>query len=124
MPKANIHRRHSLERIYPPDAFANDAAQNGRTIGEVVRGVCILSSPDAVGDFDLELATRQVGEVASPTFLAPSRTADHSEDLRVPDPSAGYQQFLDRVLAAAQRFGFTAEETPGRNDARIRGLRQ
>jgi hypothetical protein len=30
MPKANIHRRSTLEDVYPPDAFAKDAAWNAR----------------------------------------------------------------------------------------------
>jgi hypothetical protein len=30
MVKANIHRRTTLEEIYPPDAFASNAAQNDR----------------------------------------------------------------------------------------------
>jgi hypothetical protein len=27
MPKANIHRRDTLEQTYPPDAFASDAGE-------------------------------------------------------------------------------------------------
>jgi hypothetical protein len=47
MPKANIHRRRTLEEIYPPDAFASDAAQNGGVPSEVLNGVRKLS---AAGD--------------------------------------------------------------------------
>ena len=51
MAKANIHRRSTLEEIYPPDVFASDAAQNGRVPSTVLSGVRILSAPDAAGDF-------------------------------------------------------------------------
>jgi hypothetical protein len=52
MPKTNIHRRSTLEEIYPPDAFASDTAQNGRVPNAVLSGVRILSAPDAAGNFD------------------------------------------------------------------------
>ena len=72
MPKANIHRRSTLEEVYPPDAFASDAAQNA-VPNTVLSGVRILSAPDAAGDFDFERATQQVGEATSASFLAPHR---------------------------------------------------
>ena len=62
MAKANIHRRSTLEEIYPPDAFASDTAQNGRVPSTVLSGVRILSAPDAAGDFDFERSTQQIGE--------------------------------------------------------------
>jgi len=52
--KANIHDRSALERAYPAEAFASDAAQNGRMPSEVLCGVLILSAPDAAGDFAFE----------------------------------------------------------------------
>jgi hypothetical protein len=73
MPKAKIHRRSTLEEVYPPDVFASDAAKNGRVPNTVVSGVRILSAPDAAGNFDFERATQQVGEAASASFLAPHR---------------------------------------------------
>ena len=133
MARANIHRRDTLEEVYPPDAFAGDAAQNGRTPSTVLRGIRILSAPDAAGDFDLERATQQVGEVVSASFLAPHRREDRILDAgrdspttvsANPDPREGYEAFLADVVAAAQRFGFKAEELPGRDEARLRGLRQ
>ena len=66
MAKANIHRRSTLEEVYPPDAFASDAAQNGRVPNTVLSGVRILSAPDAAGDFEFERATQQIGEAATP----------------------------------------------------------
>ncbi len=127
MPKANIHRRSSLEEIYPPDAFASDAAQNGRVPNTALNGVRILSAPNAAGDFEFERATQQVGEAGSASFLAPHRRqqkvggADRTSST---DPQAGYEAFLADIIAAAQRFGFKAEESPGRGEARLRGLRQ
>ena len=73
MAKANIHRRSTLEEIYPPDAFASDTAQNGRVPNTVLSGVRILSAPDAAGNFDFERATQQVGGAAAASFLAQHR---------------------------------------------------
>ena len=133
MPKANIHRRSTLEEVYPPDAFASDAAQNGRVPNTVLSGVRILSAPDAAGDFDFERATQQIGEAASASFLAPHRREDRTIDAvrdspatisADPDPRAGYDAFLADIVAAAQRFGFEPDESPGRDEPRLRGSRQ
>src|SRR5437764_10603108 len=133
MAKANIHRRSTLEVVYSPDAFASDAAQNGRVPNTVVSGVRILSAPDAAGDFDFEPATKQIGEAASTSFLAPHRREDRTQDAgrdtpttvsADPDPRAGYQAFLADIVAVAQRFGFEPEASPGRDELRLRGLRQ
>jgi hypothetical protein len=133
MAKANIHRRNTLEEIYPPDAFASDAAQNGRVSSTVLNGVRILSAPNAAGDFDFQRATQQVGEATSPNFLAPHRREETSMDAgrdspatvsADPDPRAGYEAFLADIMAVAQRSGFEPEESPGRHEPRLRGLRQ
>jgi hypothetical protein len=125
MAKANIHRRSTLEEIYPPDAFASDAAQNGRVPNTMLSGIRILSAPDAAGDFDFERATRQIGETASASFLAPHRREEGTlAESAIPDPRAGYEAFLEDIVAVAQRFGFEPEESPGRDEPRLRGLRQ
>jgi hypothetical protein len=133
MPKANIQRRNTLEEVYPPDAFASDAAKNGRVPNTVLSGVRILSAPDDAGDFEFERATQQIGEAASASFLAPhrreDRTVDASRDSPTtvsadPDPRAGYEAFLADIVAVAQRFGFEPEASPGRDEPRLRGLRQ
>jgi len=125
MPKANIHRRSTLEEVYPPDAFASDAAQNGRVPNTMLSGIRILSAPDAAGDFDFERATRQIGETASASFLAPHRLEEGTlAESAIPDPRAGYEAFLEDIVAVAQRFGFEPEESPGRDEPRLRGLRQ
>jgi hypothetical protein len=121
MPKANIHRRTTLEEVYPHDAFASDAAQNDRVSNTLLRGVRALSAPDAAGDFDFERATQQIGEASSASFLAPHRPPTASAD---PDPRAGYEAFLNDIVAVAQRFGFEPEQSPGRDEPRLRGLRQ
>lgn len=125
MAKANFNRRSTLEEIYPPDAFASDAAQNGRVPNTVLSGVRILSAPDAAGDFDFERATQQIGEATSASFLAPHRREEGTlTESAVPDPRAGYEAFLNDIVAVAQRFGFEPEDSPGRDEARLRGLRQ
>ena len=133
MPKANIHRRSTLEEVYPPDAFASDAAQNARVPSETLNGVRIMSKPDAVGDFEFERAIRQTGEAGSAAFLAPHRREERIEDAgrdspskasAFPDPREGYEAFLADIIVAAQRFGFVAEQSPGRDEPRLRGLRQ
>jgi hypothetical protein len=133
MPKANIHRRGTLEQVYPPDAFASDAAENAPATSEVVLGVRILSAPDAAGDFELERASRHVGEAASPTFLAPHRREDRlisagrdspATRSAQPDPREGYEDFLADIIAAAEQFGFEPEKSPSRDEPRLQGLRQ
>jgi hypothetical protein len=125
MAKANINRRSTLEEIYPPDAFASDAAQNGRVPNTVLSGVRILSAPDAAGDFEFERATQQVGEATSASFLAPHRREEGTlTESALPDSRAGYEAFLNDIVAVAQRFGFEPEESPGRDEPRLRGLRQ
>ena len=133
MAKANIHRRSTLEEIYPPDVFASDAAQNGRVPSTVLSGVRILSAPDAAGDFDFERATQQIGEAASASFLSPHRREESIQGAGCdspttvsgePDPRAGYEAFLADIVAMAERFGFEPEAFPGRDEPRLRGLRQ
>src|SRR5215472_18252568 len=118
MATANVRQRDSLERAYPPDAFASDAAQNGRVENGIVVGVRILSAPDAAGDFHLERASQNVGEVSSAPFLAPYRREERLVDVGQdspatksiePDPRQGYAEFLAEIVAAAERFGFDPE---------------
>jgi len=131
MPKVNANDRETLERVYPADAFAGDAAQNERAPYELRHGVRIGSAPDADGFFELERAARHSGEPSTPTFLAPARRAEelverghHAAPRQVsaPEPDRGYAQFLDDIVAAARQFGFRAEASPSR-DPRLKGLR-
>ena len=124
--KVKIEDRAALERAYPPDAFAADAARNAATASEAVSGVRILSAPDNAGEFSFERGSRQVGETASAVFLAPYRRRGNAGEPEAAssDSRAGYQAFLDDIIDAARRLGYKPEESPGQADPRIRGLRQ
>lgn len=117
---ANINDRTSIELIYPPDAFALDASDNDRQPGNDIRhGVRIVSAPDPQGRFELERASRQIGEAGGALFLAPFR-----RDPAGGEPAAGYDAFVDEIIAAAPCFGFRKETSPGLGDPRLHGLRQ
>ncbi len=95
--------------------------KNGRAAVELIRGVRILSAPDAAGDFDFERSTQQIGEAVSETFLAPHRREDRlvsagcdsptgvSAD---PDPRQGDDAFLADIVAAAQGFWLQTSAEP------------
>ena len=125
MPQANINDRGSIERVYPPDAFARDAAENDRQRVELLKGVRIVSAPDEAGNFALEPATQYTGEAPGAVFLAPfhRRTAEEYAAAD-PDPRHGYDAFLDEIVEAARRHGYRPEDSPGPGDRRLRGARQ
>jgi hypothetical protein len=134
---ANIRVRQSIETIYPEEAFALEAGQNSRTKTTVQKGVRILSAADANGDFELERASRQVGEAGGPDqalFLSPDLVS--SADALVeggygttvqresgPDAhkAADYTAFIDRIIAAAREAEFRPAPA---GDERLRGPRQ
>jgi hypothetical protein len=125
MPSANIHDRISIERVYPRDAYASDAADNDRHRIEILHGVRVTAAPDESGDFELQRAALHAGEVPGAAFLARfhRRTADeHAKS--DPDPQHGYDGFVSEIIAAAQRYGYRAAESPGPGDARLKGARQ
>jgi hypothetical protein len=125
MPIANIHDRGSIERVYPCDAYANDASQNERRKPAVLKGVRITEAADEAGIFSIEPAASHAGEVPGVIFLAPFHRVTAQEDIAAePDPRHGYEAFLDEIIEAAQRQGFRAEASPGPGDARLRGPRQ
>src|SRR5437588_12224777 len=124
MATANIHDRGSIERVYPPDAYAGDASANERRKPAVLKGVRITSAPDEAGDFAIGPATQQVGEVPGAVFLAPFHRATAQEDAAAdPDPQHGYDAFIGDIIAAARR-AYRAEASPGPGDPRLKGLRQ
>jgi hypothetical protein len=114
-PKPTLTAATRSREVYPPDALAGDAAQNAGVPNAGLSGVRVLSAPDAAGDFRVRAATQQVVEATSASFLAPYRRED---------PRAGYEAFLADIVAVAQRFGFELKESPGRDEPRLRGLRQ
>jgi hypothetical protein len=123
--KANIHDRRSIERIYPPEAYARDAAENDRQRVELRHGVRIGSAPDRTGDFDIEAASLHAGEVPGAVFLAPFHHATANEHASAdPDPQHGYEGFVAEIIDSAQHFGYRAETSPGHGDPRLRGARQ
>jgi hypothetical protein len=113
MARVSIYDRSTLERAYPAEDFARDAARN-ETTDAVRHGVMIGRAPDKNGWFELERAARHAGEAEGKHFLEPAQA--HG--------SEGYARFLDDIIDTARRFGFRPEESPGPGDPRIRGLRQ
>jgi hypothetical protein len=137
MASAKLDDRASLSAAYPREQFERDAARNADIKTEVLSGVVLLSAPDATGRFQLDRATRHVGEVApsgDTLFLYPvlgdaqgglggTRPGYGNEEPdRSARPSPDYDGFLDRVASAAR--GLTAREAPGRNDLRLKDERQ
>ena len=115
MATANINDVASIRRVYPEEAFARDAAENARSDAAVLKGIRITAAPDAAGNFQVETASRQTGEVPGAVFLAPFRGASRGED---------YDAFIVDVVEAAQSSGYRADISPGPGDMRIRGARQ
>src|SRR5580704_14504528 len=122
MAKANVNDRRSLERAYPANAFARDAARNELASSAVLHGVRIDQAPDGGGTFALSRVQQHVGEPVARDFLAPvRRDAELIDEGRAPaqvappHPRGGYDRFLDDVVAAAKRFGFRPEDAPGRD---------
>lgn len=137
MARARLDDRASLSAAYPREQFERDAARNADIKTEVLSGVVLLSAPDESGQFQLDGATRHVGEVApsgDSLFLYPvlgdaqgglggARPGYGNEELgRGARPAPDYEAFLDRVTDAAR--GLTARQSPGRGDSRLKGERQ
>ncbi|HWD57753.1 MAG TPA: hypothetical protein VG308_05720 [Stellaceae bacterium] len=130
MAKVNANDRATLERAYPADAFASDAARNERSTEQLMHGVRIGSAPGSAGWFELERAARHAGEPETPHFLSPIRRREELTDqgqvpsqVAAPQPDDGYNRFLDDIVAAAWRFGYRAEQSPGRDEPRLKGFR-
>jgi hypothetical protein len=122
MSKANIHDRGSIERVYPPEAYAADAAANQKQpANPYLQGVRLTVPPDETGVFEFGRAAQQVGEIAGAVFLAPYRP---TEGDGAHDISQGYDGFIDKVLAALPRLREKADASPGPDDPRLRGPRQ
>jgi hypothetical protein len=137
MASARLTDRNSLYAAYPRDQFERDAAGNSDIKTEVLSGVVLLSAPDPAGRFELDRASRHVGEVAPSgpsVFLYPvlgdaqgglagARPGYGNEEPGgAAQPAPDYEAFLDRIAAAAR--GLTDRPSPGRGDARLQGERQ
>jgi len=126
MQSANINDRDSIARIYPPEKFATDAAENAKQpANPFLRGVRIIRGPDAAGLFEVAAATQHVGEAPGTEFVAAFRREQpHDRAMHDPAPSSGYEAFLDEVVAAARKSGLAPAGSPSPGDPRLRGLRQ
>jgi hypothetical protein len=124
--KVNIGDRGALMRAYPAEHHATDAAAKSAASAETVRGVLVLSAPDRTGEFSFERGRRQVGEAPSAAFFSHPISAGNAgaPEAASGAPDAGYNAFLDDIVAAAKLSGFTPQASPGHGDPRIRGLRQ
>jgi hypothetical protein len=137
MASAKLDDRSSLSAAYPREQFERDAASNADIKTEVLSGVLLLSAPDVAGRFELDRATRHVGEVApsgDARFLYPvlgdaqgglggTRPGYGNEEPgRGARPAPDYEAFLDRVAETARSL--VQREAPGRDDPRLRGERQ
>jgi hypothetical protein len=116
MATANINDPGSIERVYPADAFERDSAENDLPGSEMLKGVRVLSVPDAHGDFELSPATKHVAEAGDSAFLVPYRSSQ-------PDPKSAYRRFLAEIIAATRK-NYDPATSPGQGDPRIRGARQ
>jgi hypothetical protein len=145
MTSARINDRASVERLYPRDAFEADAGSNAQGKATVLKGLRILSGPDASGAFRVARASQHVGEVhageaqgrGNGLFLAPDLGAnfaalaqkdtdyggaeEKADAMRSVDARAAeYDAFIDRVIAAASASDF--EEPIGRGEERLKGF--
>lgn len=133
MSQANIRDRNSVERIYPHAVFLREANANSRAKASVLRGLSILSTPDAAGDFSLVRAAQHAGEREpgeGAVFLCPFAQAT-PQSAEYPAATAGgaaaedpdpYAAFISRVIDTARTARLP--EPTGRGDPRLRGLRQ
>jgi hypothetical protein len=137
MQRANINDRGSIERIYPRAVFEREAQANTRAKASVLYGVRIHSTPDESGAFQLIRASHHVGEderQAASLFICPFAQeppfAERGNDYGAvePRPATGvgvhgdYDAFIDKIIETARTARLDA--APGRDDARLQGLRQ
>jgi hypothetical protein len=135
MIKANVNDRTSVERIYGPDAWEQDASRNSRGNATVVYGLKILSGADSEGVFALARTSQHVGEgdrEGDAVFLAAfeadaAATSDEGTYGGSVGPMADahddsdYRRFIDNVLEAARTAHF--KPAIGKGDDRIKGFR-
>ncbi|WP_207455926.1 hypothetical protein [Azospirillum sp. SYSU D00513] len=135
MEKANVNDLSSLERVYPRDAYEEEARRNAQDKNTVHHGLKILSAPDGEGNFDVMRANRHVGEVPAPThslFVCPFLPAAEQEQftqdrnyggpIQKPEGTENrtdpYQAFLAQVVATAK----SADFPPTDGEERLKGF--
>jgi hypothetical protein len=134
---ANVNDRESIARVYPREAYEEDAGRNALAKTPVLHGVRILSQPDEAGSFRLARAHHQVAErdpEGDTVFLAPylgdeldalQRNPtyggpEEKDGLSVVDPRGDYEAFLDRIVEAARSARFKGPI--GKGEERLRGF--
>lgn len=117
--KANVNDRASIEGIYPPDTFQQDATRNSVGDASVLRGLRVMSQPDETGAFDIVAVKRQVGErdpegdtVFVPAFLKGGIDAPGQK-------ASDYTAYIDQVLEVARSVDF---KVPIGQDRRLAGF--
>jgi hypothetical protein len=137
MPKANINDRDSVERLYPQEAFEQDAAQNSRAETAVLRGVRLVAPVDGRGEFAADKASRHVGESdpeGDALFVAPYLSEAPLQQNEASDGGPGetsvgsaastkleeYERFIDRIIETARSAQF--KPATGAGDERLRGF--
>jgi hypothetical protein len=139
MSSANLNDRSSLERIYPRDAFEQDAGENSRAKASILKGIRILSPPDDSGAFELARASQHVGEgdpEGDTLFLAPYLGDEYAalqrmdtayggpeekgDALAKVEPRGDYEAFIGKVLQAARSAEF--KKPIGKGEERLRGF--
>ncbi len=135
MARANINDRSTIENLYPKSEFDQEAAGNSRGKAAIIKGLKILSAPDAQGEIELARASQHVGESAPDTdsiFVAAYRAgasiADNGtayESSTAPtsdnrDEGADYRNFIDEVLEKARSAQF--QPPIGKGEERLKGF--
>jgi hypothetical protein len=126
MASVNVSQRDTIERAYPREAFAQDAARNAQTTNEVVSGVRVLLAPNERASSS---SNGQAGTSARRRrrhFSPRSADANYrpTTPYRQHRPPPGGRRLCGEIVIAAREFGYDAAASPGRGDPRIRGLRQ
>ena len=137
MPRVTLSDRASIEKVYPRAEFEREAAMNSDVKTEVLRGVVVLSGSAEDGSFELDRASRHVGEIGpsgESVFLYPSlgdAEAGFGDKRPGYGPQPGkdvaarapdYEAFLARVARTAGEL--RRRDPVGQGDERLKGLRQ
>src|SRR5207253_974974 len=79
------------------------------------------SHPRVIGEFD-PLIERSGGRPVAACKLTNTEENSLAIGAARPRLPAGYAEFLDDIVAAAQQFGFDPEKSPGRDEPRRQSI--
>lgn len=116
MPQANINDRASVERLYPREAFHDDARRNALGNTPVLHGLRLTGGADESGAFEFSRSAKHAGEPdsgAGAVFVAPRIESESG-------PGDAYAAFLDGLVELARSLEVPAI---GRGDERLKGFR-